>query len=282
MGSSISNRNEEKPIYGLNYENENEIKFKRLNIYIYDSKENNQKYEIIKDNFNNSEYNLKFLYIDRQEDLKPIIKDIENKFDNNLSFQNSYNIILAILKEDKNIEKEKEKFLVCLKGKYSSMTPTIILSKKINDENEKEQANNNTFNKKKQENIYQAKIKKEQISVDLENSHISNEYIEPVYYKSDKTFSEIIEKIKQLYRYYNNIGDIYTIINYRLGQRVDYGENGVKYPYKPTLNILVIGRSGGGKSTLINLLLNEKKALTGSKLSGLSKTKLNYLVDIFI
>ena len=268
MGNNIANNDS----YGLKYGNENEFKFKRLNIYIYDNKENKKKYKIIEDEFQNSKYKLRFFY---NEDLNRIIRDIENKFDENLSLQNSYNIILTILKEDKNIEKEKEKFLVCLKGEYSSIRPTIILSKKIYNENEKEQVNNNnTFNKKNQKNIYPEKIEEKHISADLRNSDISNEYIELVYYKNDKNFSEIIEKIKQLYCYYNNIGDIYTIINYQLGQHVDYDENGAKYPYKPTLNILVIGRSGGGKSTLINLLLNEKKALTGSKLSGLSKTQL--------
>ena len=268
MGNNIANNDS----YGLKYGNENEFKFKRLNIYIYDNKENKKKYKIIEDEFQNSKYKLRFFY---NEDLNRIIRDIENKFDENLSLQNSYNIILTILKEDKNIEKEKEKFLVCLKGEYSSIRPTIILSKKIYNENEKEQVNNNnTFNKKNQKNIYPEKIEEKHISADLRNSDISNEYIELVYYKNDKNFSEIIEKIKQLYCYYNNIGDIYTIINYQLGQHVDYDENGAKYPYKPTLNILVIGRSGGGKSTLINLLLNKKKALTGSKLSGLSKTQL--------
>jgi predicted GTPase len=268
MGSSIDKNDS----YGLKYGNENEYKFKRLNIYIYDNKENKKKYEIIEEEFQNSEYKLSFFY---KTDLNNIIKEIENKFDDKLSLQNSYNIILKILKEDNNIEKEKEPFLKYLEGEYSSIRPTIILSKKIKNENEKEQANNNnTFNKKNQKNIYQEKIEEEHLSANLGNSDISNEYIELVYYKNDKNFAEIIEKIKQLYCYYNNIGDIYTIINYQLGQHVDYDENGVKYPYKPTLNILVIGRSGGGKSTLINLLLNEKKALTGSKLSGLSKTQL--------
>ena len=66
-----------------------------------------EKYEIIKEKFKNlPKYKLKFFY---KKDLETIIRDIENEFDENLSFQNSYNIILAILKEDKNIEKKKKK-----------------------------------------------------------------------------------------------------------------------------------------------------------------------------
>ena len=56
-----------------------------------------------------------------------------------------------------------------------------------------------------------------------------------------------------------------------LGQNKFYLDNQSNNKSKATLNILVIGRPGGGKSTLINLLLNERKAREGI---GLSITKL--------
>lgn len=100
----------------------------------------------------------------------------------------------------------------------------------------------------------------------MNKSDILNENIELVYYKDD-TYSEIIEKIKQLYRYYNYIGDTYKIINEKLGQPTvnekSY-ENNKKYI--STFNILVIGKSGGGKSTLINLLLKEKKSSSWNRI----------------
>ena len=248
--------------YGLEYGNKNYINFDELNIYAYNNKEN---FDIIKESFKNfPEYKLNFHYM---EDLKSINKDIDKKFnEQTLQKQNCYNIILVILNEDKNIEEEKKNISDCLVWEYSFIRPIIILIKKKNIENKKQTINNNNQKKnKKNQEIHRSK--------NLRNPDISNEYIF-VYYK-DTTFTEIIEKIKQLYRYFNNIGDIYTIINDILGQPEKcINENDVKNQYRPTINILVIGRSGGGKSTLINLLLNKKKALTEKKLFGSSKTKL--------
>ena len=103
-----------------------------------------------------------------------------------------------------------------------------------------------------------------------EYNKLSNPYLELIYY-SEGDYSEIEKKIYSLYCYFNNIGDIYSIINLMLGQNKFYLDNQSNNKSKATLNILVIGRPGGGKSTLINLLLNERKAREGI---GLSITKL--------
>lgn len=101
------------------------------------------------------------------------------------------------------------------------------------------------------------------------NNSLANNYIEYVYYKEDD-FSEIIEKIYSLYCYFNNIGDIYSIIDEILYES-EMNLNAKQIKYQATINILVLGRPGGGKSTLINLLLNERKAREGI---GNSTTKL--------
>lgn len=312
MGSNSStNKNPEDlcQSYGLKYGNKNKKNFKELNIYPVG---NNQIIKRIEESFKKDfpEYKLKF-WDKNYNDLKPILNEIENKYmnkyvsnknnnndilddcqDEYFSNKSNYNIILEILNNVKNIEEEKKKISDCLgEIKYAVIRPTVVLGCK----NMKEQAinNNNKYNKERNimnysytnnrrtiPNNYMPRpksAKKER----LMNSDISNEYIKLVYFKDDDETapSEIIEKIKQLYRYYNNIGDIYTIINEMLEQpefSKNDDKNDDKYRYPSTLNILVIGRSGGGKSTLINILLNEKekRAHTGSMLFGLSNTKL--------
>ena len=105
------------------------------------------------------------------------------------------------------------------------------------------------------------------------NSVKINEYVEIVNYKKDNYY-EIENKIKFIYNYYNNIGDLLTMvpmINYFSGNGKDNQNKIIKRKHKATINILVLGRPGCGKSTLINLILNEKKAREGI---GYSITKL--------
>jgi len=106
------------------------------------------------------------------------------------------------------------------------------------------------------------------------NSVKINEYVEIVNYKK-ANYNEIENKIKFIYNYYNNIGDLLTnmvpMINYFSGNGKDNQNKIIKHKHKATLNILVLGRPGCGKSTLINLILNEKKAREGI---GYSITKL--------
>jgi hypothetical protein len=96
------------------------------------------------------------------------------------------------------------------------------------------------------------------------NSDLSeiNKYLESVYYKENE-YSEIEKKLYSLYCYFNNISDVYSIINEMLEEEDNNKNKTNKIKYKATFNILVIGRPGGGKSTLINLLLNERKAREG-------------------
>ena len=70
-----------------------------------------------------------------------------------------------------------------------------------------------------------------------------------IYIDTEET---ILDTINKIYNYYN--GDY--ILNYDN----DEDEKGEKYYIDKTINILVIGKRGCGKSTLINRILGEKKA----------------------
>ena len=267
--------------------------FNILNIYLFKS----QQTQKIQDYFKNHSSEDKVKFNDNFEDLNDQLEDIQknyrdhhqevykqankvyynakNYFKEKLSIKYCYNIILDILDKDKNIEEEKSYISNCLEGKNQLIRPIVILGckkeiienkkKKINDNNG---AGNNVKNKnEKEKRINETKILKKN------NSYISNEYIQVAYY-NDENYTNIIEKIEYLFRYYNNIGDIDTIINEILGQPEFKNFNKKKINFNATLNILVIGRIGEGKSTLINLLLNEKKARVGKELLGLSETKL--------
>ena len=255
----------------LDKEKINYIAFNKLNIYAY--QENEEKIKVIENNINQSfqRNNFNFFY---ENDLKNIFYKIQDNYLNgNVLDYNNYNIILVLFK-DKTIEDAKIIISDCLEGIYQFTRPMVILGYKKennqkgknpikNDKNEKNINNKYLFNK----NI---KHKREKFRF----SDISNEYIKIAYY-TDENYNDIIEKLKQLYRYYNNIGDICTIMNKMIKQPeiTEYcNENNFKY--EATLNILVSGRIGCGKSTLINLLLDEKKAKVGINFSGLSNTKL--------
>ena len=86
------------------------------------------------------------------------------------------------------------------------------------------------------------------------------------------SLSKIVFKLIQVCSYYNELGDFFQI-------------NGCPYQsitdietYPTYLNILVMGRSQSGKSTFINLLLNEKRAKEGGNSCGCTRKTLKYKV----
>lgn len=94
-------------------------------------------------------------------------------------------------------------------------------------------------------------------------------------YYTKKNYLDIENKINSLYNYFYNIDDCLTNFNSILDEFFEDNENfeskKLESKFKATFNILVIGRPGCGKSTLINLILNEKRAREGI---GFSITKL--------
>ena len=270
MGSSsngFKNHNQLSIDTCSNNVHENHNNFNKLNIYTCRSQ---KKLKIIQDNFKEKNFN----FFDKDyEDIKDILSDIEEKFkERKTSSEIEYNIILELLDENEIIEKKKNSIISILENKIDkTIRPIVILGIK-----NKVRANDNSYQMSHQTNNEKGKNKNniQNNTVEkLRNSDISNEYIEFAYYDDDN-YREIFDKIKQLYRYYNNIGDIYTIMNEKLGQpNIDKFCEKNNFKNIVTLNILVIGRFGAGKSTLINILLDEKKAHTGVEFLGKSNTK---------
>ena len=79
---------------------------------------------------------------------------------------------------------------------------------------------------------------------------------------------KLYNKLNRLFSYYNELGDNFSFINSD-GKEVNIELENVN-DITVFINILMVGRTGSGKSTLINLLLDEKKSLEGG--SGLSTT----------
>ena len=81
-------------------------------------------------------------------------------------------------------------------------------------------------------------------------------------------------EINVIFSYYNELGDEFSFINSEKKETPTNNEDNNKFPV--FINILLLGETGSGKSTLINLLLEEKKSLEGGH--GRSTTSKNILV----
>ena len=92
------------------------------------------------------------------------------------------------------------------------------------------------------------------------------------YQDKESFIKELIIKLIQCCSYYNELGDYFDINGYPYQSISDCGE------YSTYLNILILGRSQAGKSTFINLLLNEKRAKEGGNNCQCSKKCQKYKV----
>ena len=84
----------------------------------------------------------------------------------------------------------------------------------------------------------------------------------------------LFRKLRVIFSYYNELGDEFSFMN---SNKIEIQIKNEKESDSPVyINILLIGKTGAGKTTLINLILEEKKSLEGG--NGLSTTTKNILL----
>ena len=170
--------------------------------------------------------------------------------------KNSNNNIILIFFDSKEKNDEKKRKIQLILENFDQMNkiykPVIILALK-NDKNNEEENSGET-----EENLFADIIKGNKY-----NNYYIKKYIETIHYNEDD-YSEITRAIYSVYCYFNNIGDIFSILDEMIRGYNFYNSKMInKTKFASTLNILVLGRPGCGKSTLINLLLNKRKAREG-------------------
>jgi len=231
----------------------NTKKRKILNIYLFGDSTNFNYSALTYKKYNFSDTNLYNWIKDfsnkelTENNFYSLMSDIISK----IQKSPEYNCILVFLNtiQENNVKDKVDLIRKCLSNFKKAYKPIVLLA--FNKEN-KENATNEM-----DQGLFEA----------LKNFEIA------FYNKND--YHDIEQKINMIYNYYFNIGDTLTnfipIINDFTFQKDNYMNKEISSKYKATLNILVIGRPGCGKSTLINLLLNEKRAREGI---GYSITKL--------
>ena len=107
-----------------------------------------------------------------------------------------------------------------------------------------------TSNIKKDKLYYQNFIRENEIDFDERNIE--------VFQKNDKNIQELIfKKLWKICRYYNEIGDDIKIPELTINENQNEINTQLDGKY---LNFFITGKPGAGKSTLINVICNEKKA----------------------
>ena len=194
-------------------------------------------------------------YLNEMNDelINGIMRDISGGYRNKMNSNN--NIILVFLNSNEKENKNKIKIILENLEEVNKIYKPFVIFAFRNTKMEEEEEENN---EERKENIIDDVIKENGF-----NNYFIKKYIEMVEYK-ENDYSKLLKRINSIYCYYNNIGDIYTILDEIIrGYNSNNNKSRNTIKFVSTFNILVLGRPGSGKSTLINLLLNKKKAREG-------------------
>ncbi len=118
-------------------------------------------------------------------------------------------------------------------------------------------------------------LTKEEISVNYEDyDNLDVKKISFLLFSEDQfPLSDLISKLIQIFSYYNELGDKFEINGYPYYSITDFNN------FPTYINILIMGRSQSGKSTFINLLLDEKRAKEGGNNFGCSQKPIKYKIS---
>ena len=178
------------------------------------------------------EYFYKFVEEGNAEKLEAISKEIKKEGKDDKNYESIDNVIVTISNDlnSPEIDELLEHFSLIPKN-YQPFYLHLTLSKKDSDIN-----------------IIYNKISS---YLRMDKRNFNTLYFDP---SNDDTYFKFINQINKYYSYYNELGDINVLEN-------------EDQQFAARLNILVCGRAGSGKSTLINKILDEKRCREDSGLS---------------
>ena len=222
---------------------EDSLKIKKMNVIIF-NKNDDLLDKFYKDKdiiLSNTKINLfdKIDYkIRKSTDLDWLFIEFESK-DFNEMIQYAFNYITYNY-NNKNIDGESVIIVFLKKGNNEELELLSYLEKKSNLKRPKILFISNDKNKE----FYSKYIIENELDYDIRDIEIL---------KEEEIQNQLFIKLIDYYKYYNQIGDDEIICP-------KISADNIEFNLSFTLNFFVIGKPGSGKSTLINLLLNEKRA----------------------